>query len=820
MDQSDYQKDSESLHTYERWYKIVVGYDRVYKKWESRAERIVKRYRDDQRYQSTPNARFNILWSNVQVITPAIFARLPRPDVSRRFRDNDPIGRVASMMLERALEYELEHCQDYKAAMSNAVLDRLLGGRGTAWVRYEPHFTSVAKGEPEDGYQVTEDIEAGQAYDPSGEEQGKSLLKPDDEEEQEYEEQIESEYSPVDYVHWRDFGHTIARTWEEVNAVWRVVYMGRPALVERFGEEVGNQIPLDTKPEDQANKYYKPTEEEYEAEIYEIWDKDTEQVIWLSKSMGKILDVKDDPLELEGFFPCPKPLYSTITTDSLEPIPDFTQYQDQARELDTLADRIDGLIAALRVRGVYDSAIPELQRLLSEGSNNTLIPVQNWGAFSEKNGLNGAIDLIDLKPFAEALNLCYQAMEQVKGQIYEIIGISDIQRGQTDPNETLGAQIIKSNNASGRLKTMQHNVVDFATKLLQFKAQIMCKHYTDETLVAISGASQLSPQDQMLIPQALQLLRQESSKNFRIEVTSDSMIFQDEQAEKNDRVAFLSAVGQFMQMALPVASQAPQLTPMLMEMLKFGVTAFKAGKQMEGIIDETADKFREEAKRNEGQPKPPPPEVQKLQMEMQGKAQEMQAKAQMEAQKMQAEQAFEQQKIQMEMQARQQEAQLKQQVEQAKIQAEMELARAEQEYQAQETKLKYQLEDERNQFKMQLELELERAKYETEVNKDVLITYLNNTNKIETARISAGLDDGSTAYIANVEQAKMMQAQLGLEDMAKYQGANEPSNTELKELMAMMMEQMTKPKRVIRDEQGRIAGVVHDTQDQQTPEGM
>jgi len=42
---------------------------------------------------------------------------------------------------------------------------------------------------------------------------------------------------------------TVARTWEEVTAVWRKVYLGRPALVERFGEELGGRIPLDTKPE-------------------------------------------------------------------------------------------------------------------------------------------------------------------------------------------------------------------------------------------------------------------------------------------------------------------------------------------------------------------------------------------------------------------------------------------------------------------------------------------------------------------------------------------------------------------------------------------
>ncbi len=85
------------------------------------------------------------------------------------------------------------------------------------------------------------------------------------------------------------------------------------------------------------------------------------------------------------------------------------------------------------------------------------------------------------------------------------------------------------------------------------------------------------------------------------------MIYQDEQQEKADRIEFLGALSQFMNQALPVATQAPELTPLLMEMLKFGVTAFKAGKGMEGLIDETADQFRNKAKAMEGQPKPPPP---------------------------------------------------------------------------------------------------------------------------------------------------------------------------------------------------------------------
>jgi hypothetical protein len=762
-------------HTYQDWYNCIAQYERTYKEWEGRADKIVKRYRDDQRSRNNPNAKFNILWSNVQTITPAVFARLPRPDVSRRFRDNDPIGRVASMMLERALEYEIEHYGDYASAMKQSVQDRLLGGRGTAWVRYEPHITGEAGGEgegaPDDGFQVTEDID-------EAETEGGIH--------RENQERIEYECAPVDYVHWRDFGLTVARTWEEVTAVWRKVYMGRPALVERFGEELGGKIPLDTKPETSKTFNEKMGEGVSEAVVYEIWDKTTGEVIWLNKSMGKILDTRADPLQLENFWPCPKPMFSTLTTDSLIPVPDFVLYQDQARQLDTLADRIDGFIQALKVRGVYDASEPSLARLFTEGENNSLLPVKNYGAFSEKGGLVGAINLVDIKPIAEGLNMAYQAMEQVKGQIYEIMGIADIQRGQTDPNETLGAQIIKSNNASGRLKTMQHDVVNFATTLLQIKAQIICNHFTDDTIVKISGAMQLSPQDQQLIPQALALLKDEPAKNFRIEVTTDSMIYQDEQQEKADRMEFLSAMGGFLSQALPAANASPELTPMLIEMLKFGVTAFKAGKGLEGLIDETADKFRQQMKAAEGQPKPPSPEQQKMQMQMQ-----------IEQAKMQAEQ---------------QKMQMQQQIEQAKIEGQIQLEKAKQEYQAQENQLKFQLEDQRNREQMQMEMDLEQTKMDSTNNKELLLAYLNNAAKIETTRISSGLDNGEMAYADNVNMANILQDQLGYSDMKNHplQPAIENmqmSNQQLAQMLSMLLDKLNQPKTVIRGPDGKIAGV-------------
>ena len=756
-------------HEYQDWYNTIGQYERTFKEWEGRADKIVKRYRDDNRTRNNPNAKFNILWSNVQTITPAIFARLPRPDVTRRFRDNDPIGRVASMMLERALDYEITHYGDYKSAMNQSVTDRLLGGRGTAWVRYEPHITGEMAGEadgaPDDGYQITEDID-------EAETEG-GIYRED-------QERIEYECAPVDYVHWRDFGLTVARTWEEVTAIWRKVYMTRPALVERFGEELGGKIPLDTKPETSKSFNEKMGEGAREACVYEIWDKQTGEVLWLSKSMGQILDTRPDPLKLENFWPCPKPLFSTLTTDSLVPIPEFVLYQDHARQLDTLADRIDGFIQALKVRGVYDASEPALGRLFTEGENNTLIPVKNWNAFAEKQGMQGAINLVDISPIASALQQCYQAMEQVKGQIYEIMGIADIQRGQTDPNETLGAQIIKSNNAAGRLKTMQHNVVDFATELLSIKAQIICNHFTDDTIIKISGAMQLSDADKQYIQPALALLRDEAAKNFRVEVTSDSMIFQDEMQEKQDRMEFLQAMGGFFQQAVPLATQVPEMTPMLMEMLKFAVTAFKAGKGLEGIIDETADKFREQAKANEGQPKPPSPEQQKMQMTMQ-----------LEQAKMQAAQA---------------QAQQATQLEQQKMQMQMELEKAKQEYQAQENQLKFQLEDQRNRQQAEMDMRVAQMKMNTERNTQVLLAHINNGAKIETARITSGQDDGAQAYMTEEDMATSMEHPLAPIANAIGQG-NAQMAQAITALVDTINQQHNRPKTVVRGQDGKIIGV-------------
>jgi hypothetical protein len=515
-----------------------------------------------------------------------------------------------------------------------------LGGRGVAWVRYEPHVRD--QDIPEDGLQITEDVDE---VDSTGQQVKTAMPGADGAMgmEAEPQEEIEYECAPTDYVHWKDFGHSVARTWEEVTSVWRWVYMTKESLVERFGEKMAKSIPLDAGPE--TNKQYSTQSKDFtRAKICEIWDKESGKVYWISKSCPNILDERDDPLGLENFFPCAKPLYATMTSDTLVPVPDFVLYQDQANDLDILSDRIDGMIKALRVRGVYDASQPTLQRLLTEGDNNTLIPVDKWMGFSEKGGLKGSIDLLPLDTLANALLQCYRAQDEIKSTIFEITGISDIVRGQGAASETATAQQIKGQYAGLRLRAMQEDVALFASELFQLKAQVICTKFQPSTILQYAAAQAMQPADQALIPQALMLLQDKPLRSFRIQVDSDSLVQIDEQQNKRDRVEFLQAMGGFLTQALPMGQQAPELVPMLIELVKFGVGAYKKAAPIEGTIDQAMEQIKMKQQQASQQPPQPDPEMIKAQMDQQREQSRVEADLQIEQIKAQGEAALEDQK--------------------------------------------------------------------------------------------------------------------------------------------------------------------------------
>ena len=150
---------------YEFWTSQDKIAEREERKWLKQARKIVKRYRDERGNdeRSTNDLhRFNILWSNVQTLIPTLYARTPKPSVERRFKDDDPVGRLAATLLERALNYSLSADDTFDTAMTACVEDRLLPGRGVARVMYVPKFGEKLDAEDESTeFEEDEDDEDG-----------------------------------------------------------------------------------------------------------------------------------------------------------------------------------------------------------------------------------------------------------------------------------------------------------------------------------------------------------------------------------------------------------------------------------------------------------------------------------------------------------------------------------------------------------------------------------------------------------------------------------------------------------------------------------
>jgi regulator of protease activity HflC (stomatin/prohibitin superfamily) len=497
-------EDTPGQSAWQRWNdelelsRKAKGFDQ----WHKRSERIVKRYRAErpdvsENSDNLEGARFNILWSNVQTLLPALFAKAPKPVVERRYLDRDEVGRTASVILERTLSYELDD-GTYLSGLKKGVLDRLLPGRGVVWIRYEPKFTPMpgktqeAASEAPIAAGATSQERVGASVADDRPEAGPQEVTSDAPIEQ-----VADESVVVDYIDWRDFMTSPARTWEEVWWVGKRVYMTREELVKRFGP-VGKEVTLDWSPVETSSSARGQISEgdtkQRRAKVWEIWNKQVRRVYWMAESYKeRLLDEKDDPLGLESFWPVPKPLFATLTNDSLIPVPDYVEYEDQAQELDDLTTRITNLVKTIKACGVYDASVSELQRMFKEGFENELVPCDNMAEFSSKAGANGMghIWMLPIKDMAETLIQLYDARERTKQVLYEVTGISDIVRGASQGGaKTATEQRIKGQFASMRLNDMQAEVARFARDTLRIMGEIIAEHFDPMTLFEISGFEQ------------------------------------------------------------------------------------------------------------------------------------------------------------------------------------------------------------------------------------------------------------------------------------------------------------------------------------------
>jgi hypothetical protein len=165
------------------------------------------------------------------------------------------------------------------------------------------------------------------------------------------------------------------------------------------------------------------------------------------------------------------------------------------------------------------------------------------------------------------------------------------------------------------------------------------------------GAAAAMPpgaQGPVTIDAVMELLRDGMTRRFRIDIETDSTITGDESQERQDRNEFITVTTKFMEAWGPMIQQNPLLIPMAGEFLKFGTRAYRVGRSLEEVIEETVDKLQAAA----AQPKPPPQaspdEVVKAQT-AQVKGQAEIVKARTEAQSTVQEAALKERSSQMEM---------------------------------------------------------------------------------------------------------------------------------------------------------------------------
>ncbi len=434
-----------------KWLDTIARYDRMYQTWSERVRKIHKIYTDERASSDSDaytlnNRKLNIYWANIQTLQPAIYQKLPQPSVSRRWKDDDRVARVASEMIERSVTYMFD-CQDMDGVMRQVRDDYLHAGRGQAWVRYEPEIEN---------------------------------------------DQLMAEYAPIDYIAWSDFGHTIARTWKEVTAVWRRAYMTRADGIKRFGEKF-KDVGLDHKPDEDVSRDQDPSiMREDKATVYEIWDKASGKVYFVAKSYDKgPLEVVDPFLKFEGFFPCPRPAYGTLKAQTLIPVPDYVLYQDQLAEIDELTQRMGKLLDSLKLVGFYPSSSDEasvaIEKAAKAGTENILIPIPTFGEFKEGGGVAGKIEWWPVEQVVKVLQASFEARKQLIEDIYQVTGISDIVRGESDANETATAQQIKTQWGSIRIRDRQHELARFARDVARLVAEVICDKFQPETLLAMTN---------------------------------------------------------------------------------------------------------------------------------------------------------------------------------------------------------------------------------------------------------------------------------------------------------------------------------------------
>jgi hypothetical protein len=454
------------------WLNLLKESEEAFEDWNKHCDNTDRLFANLEELSSTKLGRtkqYQMFWANLEVIKPAIYAKAPVPVVTPKFKDRRPVYQQASEVMERCcnVAFDLTRINDLMLLVRD---DLALYGRGVAWCRYE----SGSKG----------------YYD--------------------------HEKVCIDFKGRRDFLHSISRNWREVMWVAAASYLTRSEARERFKDYSGDAYQDCEYRVDKESKNVGGADNRERAKFWEIWHKGSRRVLWVSEGCEDILDEDEPHLELQNFFPCPKPAYGTIQRGSLVPVPDSMQYRDQLDEINDLTAKIHALSEMLVCKGFYPAgggeAAEAIQTALAMNSPGTVIvPIANWAAFGANKE---PIMWMPIEMISATITALVMLRKQIIDDIYQITGMADIMRGDTDPNETLGAQQLKTQYGSSRIRDKQQELVRLARDLVEVTSEIITEKFEEKTIIEMSQTQlptqKMQEQKMMGVQGQLQQLMQQA----------------------------------------------------------------------------------------------------------------------------------------------------------------------------------------------------------------------------------------------------------------------------------------------------------------------
>ena len=573
----DYKETPKGQQEY--WHQELKASEKSLKQFRKDGVKVVERFKGKHGKKSVGSStkssfQLNLFHSNVVTLLSMLYGNLPTVEVSRTHDDfEDDVGRAASIMMSRLLNNDVqENGHEYDSVLRATLQDRLLPGLGCARVRYD--FQQDELG---------------------------NLL---------------GESAPVDYYHWNDVLWGWGRTFSEIPWVAFRSYLTKDEATDRFGEEKVkdleykaqkiNNVDENSDGDDSNSPWQK-------AEVWEIWDKTTKKVTWVSLGCAKALDTKDDPLKLKGFYPCPPFFLANQTTDCYVPVSDFYLSQDLYNELDLLQNRISTLTQAVKVVGVYNSSNGEiLANMFDEGKDNTLIPVSNWASFSEGGGLDGSIDWVPIADVVAALDKLRSLRDETIALLQQVTGMSDIMQGSSNQYEGVGQASLKAKFGGIRIQALQDQFAQFASDLMQLKAEVISHHFSVESIIKYSNAQMLpeadTPEGQALVMQGAQLIKDPAMARLKIKIRPESVAMVDYSHLKQERTEYINAIAVFMQAANPLMEADPAAKPFMLKLLQWGLSGFKGSDAIEGVMDQAIKATEKQAEQGSGE-EPNPEQV-------------------------------------------------------------------------------------------------------------------------------------------------------------------------------------------------------------------